>query len=54
MTTSRFVLALLLCTCIYSANIITFDEFIAKFKKPYQPGTEEYNQKKLIFDQNVK
>lgn len=54
MTTGRFVLTLLLCACVYSANVITFDEFIAKFKKPYQAGTEEYKQKKLIFDENVK
>ena len=32
---------------------MTFDDFISKFNKPYQPNSEEYNQKKQIYDFNV-
>lgn len=48
-------LALLLCLAltVSSVTVITFDEFITKFNKPYKAGSEEYNQKKAIFDKNV-
>lgn len=32
---------------------MTFDEFVKKFNKPYKPGTEEYEDKKVIFAKNL-
>lgn len=53
MINPKLTVLLILVVSAYTANIMTFDEFIAKFNKNYQPGTEEYNQKKAIFDKNV-
>ena len=47
------VLVLLLSFSVLAVDLITFDEFIGKFKKDYKPGTPQYAEKKQIFDYNV-
>ena len=47
------LLVLLLSFTVLAADLITFDEFIQKFKKDYKPGTPEYVEKKQIFDYNI-
>lgn len=53
MISRHLVLLLLLTVNVCSVTLMTFDEFIVKFNKNYTQGTEEYNQKKKIFDFNV-
>lgn len=53
MISRHLVLLLLLTVNVCSVTLMTFDEFIVKFNKNYTQGSEEYNQKKKIFDFNV-
>lgn len=53
MISRNIMLLLLLTVNAYSVTLMTFDEFIVKYNKNYTQGSEEYNQKKKIFDFNV-
>ena len=35
-------------------NYMSFDEFREKFQKSYLPGSQEYESKKKIYEQNIK
>ena len=54
MLTKKSIIILgLMATVLAAGPYMSFDQFIAKFKKNYTAGTEEYNQKKAIYEVNI-
>lgn len=50
----KYILLILACVAYSVDAYMSFDEFITKFKKSYKAGTDQYDEKKKIFEKNVK